>query len=94
MRPGFRDKAHQAGHQQNDELVLLQPSFKMHLVQQQVHYCQCAECPDKHPRHMALGNMIPQVLLQEMIRYCGNNKECRGGDKEQGDTYPVPDGRP
>ena len=90
----LRNQAHQAGYQENNKLVLLHPSFQMKLVDQKVHEQQGSKSPEKYFGNMNFGDVIPEMLLQEMIRYCGYNEEGSERDNNQGNLHPVPCGRP
>ena len=90
MRTRLWNQEDYAGYQEDNKLVLLHPSFQMKLVDQDVHEQQGSEGPEKYLGNMDFGDMIPKVLLQEMIRHCGHNEESPERNNNQGDLHPVP----
>ena len=88
MRTGFRNDADKGCQQYHEYGVVADPLFDVDILQSYTHDQQDSESPSEYRRKVSLDDMVPEVILYEMVG--SKQKDEKHDDAEAGEQYVHP----
>jgi len=87
---GFGNDSDRARYKQDGPFALTDRLFEMQVLCQDIHGNQGAKRPQENSWNVFASDVLPEMLVQEVIRDRANNKETGRGNDEDGHSNPIP----